>query len=34
MNDTPTGARSLPQPIDAALVPRFVGMPTFMRLPR
>ena len=33
MNDTPTGARSLPQPIDAALVPRFAGIPTFMRLP-
>ena len=33
MNDTPTRARSLPQPIDAALVPRFAGIPTFMRLP-
>ena len=33
MNDTPTGARALPQPIDAALVPRFAGIPTFMRLP-
>ena len=33
MNDTPTGARGLPQPIDAALVPRFAGIPTFMRLP-
>ena len=33
VNDTPTGARSLPQPIDAALVPRFAGIPTFMRLP-
>ena len=33
MNDTRTGARALPQPIDAALVPRFAGIPTFMRLP-
>ena len=26
-------ARSFPQPIDAAVVPRFAGLPTFMRLP-
>jgi guanidinopropionase len=25
--------KSLPQPVDAALVPRFAGLPTFMRLP-
>jgi guanidinopropionase len=25
--------RSLPQPVDAALVPRFAGFPSFMRLP-
>lgn len=26
-------AKDLPQPLDAALVPRFAGLPTFMRLP-
>ena len=33
MNDTSTVAGKRPQPIDAALVPRFAGIPTFMRLP-
>jgi guanidinopropionase len=31
MNDTPQNAN--PQPVDAALVPRFGAIPTFMRLP-
>ena len=30
MNDVPN---SNPQPVDAALVPRFGAIPTFMRLP-
>ena len=33
MNDARTGSRRLPQPIDASVVPRFAGIPTFMRLP-
>jgi guanidinopropionase len=33
VNDARPGSRTLPQPIDAALVPRFSGIPTFMRLP-
>jgi guanidinopropionase len=32
MNDAVT-RKPFPQPIDAALVPRFAGLPTFMRLP-
>ena len=32
MNDAVT-PKPFPQPIDAALVPRFAGLPTFMRLP-
>ncbi len=32
MNDG-RATKSLPQPVDAALVPRFAGLPTFMRLP-
>lgn len=31
MNDSPQSAN--PQPVDAAVVPRFSGFPTFMRLP-
>jgi guanidinopropionase len=33
VNDARTGSRRLPQPIDASVVPRFAGIPTFMRLP-
>ena len=33
MNHAPGLSLALPQPIDAALVPRFAGIPTFMRLP-
>jgi len=33
VNDPRTRPSALPQPIDAALVPRFAGIPTFMRLP-
>ena len=33
MNEARGKKRPLPQPIDAALVPRFAGLPTFMRLP-
>ncbi len=33
MNEATRKASPLPQPIDAALVPRFAGLPTFMRLP-
>ena len=32
MNEA-VAAKNFPQPIDAALVPRFAGLPTFMRLP-
>jgi guanidinopropionase len=32
MNDA-VFAKPFPQPVDAALVPRFAGLPTFMRLP-
>jgi len=32
MNDAVV-AKPFPQPVDAALVPRFAGLPTFMRLP-
>ena len=33
MNDAQGVKSALPQPMDAALVPRFAGIPTFMRLP-
>lgn len=33
MNEASPARAGFPQPVDAALVPRFAGLPTFMRLP-